>query len=198
LQVDGVDQCDMWSRFRMGYRGWPSEFATGHTESFAWAQATHDAYRRLGVARLGRTIACRESGPWIVADWVGAEVKATHRRRLLTNRLHFHPEAQVELTGDENAAIAIAGERYRLSPLAAGKLSIEEYPYCDRFGEATPASCVVWTTSAELPAACGWLLQLEGAANEVEIVPAAGGFQLRWSHAGSVLEWLLPATSSNY
>ena len=61
LQIDGHDQCDMWSRFRMGYRGWPTGLECGQTHGFHWARAAHNAYRRLGVPKLGRWLACRGS-----------------------------------------------------------------------------------------------------------------------------------------
>jgi uncharacterized heparinase superfamily protein len=63
LEIDGASQCDMWSRFRMGHRGWPTSLFTGSEGGFDWTSAAHNAYRRLGAPTVGRWIACRPGGP---------------------------------------------------------------------------------------------------------------------------------------
>src|SRR5262249_49892141 len=73
LQVDDRGQCDPWSRFRMGYRGRPTGLETGRTGQFDWARSSHNAYRRVGVPKVGRWVACRPGGPWLIVDWVIGE-----------------------------------------------------------------------------------------------------------------------------
>ena len=66
LQIDGREQCDTWSRFRMGYRGHPTPLETGIENGFDWARAGHDAYRRLGIP--ARRTMDRLPAGWAVAD----------------------------------------------------------------------------------------------------------------------------------
>ena len=151
LTVDDADQCDVYSRFRIGYRGWPSELASGETDGVHWAQATHNAYRRLGVPRVGRWIGCRSGGAWLVVDW--AEGQGTHR---LTNRLHFHPEVVVEPDGDDRWRLCLGDETRYLWPLAEGEVALHAGWYCPRLGCRLACSVLSWTARESLPMACGW------------------------------------------
>jgi uncharacterized heparinase superfamily protein len=137
----------------MGYRGWPRSFESGSTQGFDWARATHDAYRRLGVPLVGRYVACRGEGPWFIVDW--AEGTGLHR---LTNRLHLHPEVQIEQKTDHHISLSIRGLRLKLRTLTPGQLEIVEGVYCPEFGQSQPAPVVQWSSSVALPFACGWSL----------------------------------------
>lgn len=153
LQIDRRDQCDMWAQFRMGYRGWPRGLASGETHGFHWARARHNAYRRLGVPVVGRWIACRPGGPWIVVDW--AEGAAGHA---LSSRLHFHPEAELQQDAADGVRIRCGEARLRLRSLAPGTLKVTTGWYCPGFGRQLPCPLVTWTAHATLPSVCGWYL----------------------------------------
>ncbi len=151
LTIDDADQCDVYSRFRMGYRGWPSELVSGETDGVHWVWATHNAYRRLGVPRVGRWIGCRSGGSWLVVDW--AEGQGTHR---LTNRLHFHPEVVVEPNGDDRWRLRLGDETRYLWPLAKGEVTLQSGWYCPRLGCRLACSVLLWTAREPLPMSCGW------------------------------------------
>ena len=153
LQVDDRDQCDVWSRFRMGYRGWPFEFAVGEADRFHWARAHHNAYRCVGVPSVGRWVACRPGGPWLCVDW--AEGTGNHD---LSAWLYFHPDVLVRKVGDDEVRLEAGGIVLWLRYLTAGQITITEGWYCARLGRREPAPAVRWTASAELPAVCGWSL----------------------------------------
>jgi uncharacterized heparinase superfamily protein len=175
VQIDGADQCDMWSRFRMGYRGWPSRLATGTHAGFSWAGASHNACRRLGVPTVGRWLACRPGGPWFCIDW--AQGDGQHR---LTSRLHFHPEVAVELAGDE-VRLQLGGRQLRLRWLTAGHVTLEEGWYSPQLGQRQQAPVLRWETSGRMPLACGWCLtwgEIEGTAT-LQTTPG-GEPILRW------------------
>lgn len=153
LEIDGQDQCDMWSRFRMGYRGWPGPLETGQAAGFHWASAWHNAYRRLGVPRVGRLVACRPGGPWLCLDW--AEGRGTHR---LTSRLHVHPDFHVTPIGDRAVELRCDGVRLRLYFLGRGGVSVEAGWYCSQFGLRLPAPVVRFESETALPASIAWCL----------------------------------------
>jgi uncharacterized heparinase superfamily protein len=155
LTVDGADQCDMWSKFRMGFRGHPAPLRTGQTQGFDWAAARHNAYRPLGVPWAGRYVACQPGGPWLIVDWARG-----HGEHRLTTRLHIHPDFQVTPRAD-GFRISADGTILHAFPLADGEVRIEQGRYCPRFGEAHEGPVLVWEQAAKLPAACGWSLWRE-------------------------------------
>lgn len=157
LQIDDVDQCDVWSRFRMGYRGWPTSMTMNATgDGFHWCRATHNAYRRIGVKEVGRLVACRDDGIWVIADWAGG-ARGKHR---LVSRLHLHPDVVMEQSDDHSARVRIGERILIVSGHGLGKLVIERGWYCPRFGERHENSVLSWKTDdILLPATIGWLIQ---------------------------------------
>ncbi len=81
-EINGQNQCDVWSRFRMGRRGWPGKLQTGLTGRFHWARCTHNAYRHLNVPSVGRWIVCTEGGPWCIVDSCKGSPSVTMASRL--------------------------------------------------------------------------------------------------------------------
>ena len=45
MEIDGLNQCDVYSRFRLGHRGRVDGFRFGDYRNFCWATASHNAYR---------------------------------------------------------------------------------------------------------------------------------------------------------
>jgi len=176
LQIDGCDQCDMWSRFRMGYRGWPGALEAGEDHGFHWARATHNAYRRLGVPRVGRWLACRPGGPWLCVDW--AEGK---RRHQVSNWLHLHPDVNAQLVSDDNVRLSIDGIVLRLRHLTPGQINLTTGWYCPEFGRRLQCPVVRWTAEATLPLLCGWYLTWHERDGTAELDrTASGAVLLRW------------------
>lgn len=184
LQVDHTDQCDMYSRFRMGYRGWPSRLETGRQYGFAWARALHNAYRRVGVPRVGRWLACRPGGPWFCVDWACGN---GHHR--LTSWLHFHPEATVQQLNDDTLRVELAGQVFQLDWLASGAIGIEEGWYCPSLGVKQKAPVVRWEAMLRLPAVCGWRLAWSGDRGTASLTASSfGEARLRWTENDKSVE----------
>lgn len=153
LMIDEVDQCDVWSKFRMGYRGHPSELEKGAGGDLVWASARHDAYRRLGVPRVERLIACRCGGPWFFID--SADGAAEH---VFTSRFHLHPDVEPVPAGDDAVEFDVDGRRYLFRCVGAAGVEVEPAWYCPRFGERRPARAVVYRQTGVPPLRVAWCL----------------------------------------
>jgi uncharacterized heparinase superfamily protein len=153
LQIDGAEQCDMWSRFRVGYRGHPSPLEHGQSGEFSWCRATHNAYRRLRVPLIGRWLACRKGGPWFCVDW--ADGDGIHE---LTVRLHLSPDVSVTSESPQAMRIDVGERSLRLASLTEAGVTIDEGWYCADFGTRFPGTILAMTTKAQLPAHVGWVL----------------------------------------
>jgi len=185
LQIDGRDQCDMWSRFRMGYRGWPDGLEAGATHGFDWARSTHNAYRRYGVPVVGRWIACRPAGPWFIVNW--AEGRGVHH---LAGRLHLHPEVEAEQATADKVLLHCPGRTLRLSALAPGSMELGAGWYCPDFGRRERCTVVVWSTEAALPALAGWQLSWDLHEHEAALTRLPSGeVSLTWRQGPSRLRW---------
>ncbi len=162
LQVDGAEQCDAWSRFRMGYRGWPQAAEMGEQDGISWRRATHNAYRRLGVTEVGRWIGCQRNGPWVCVDW--AKGRGEHQ---LTHWLHLHPDVDVRARGPASVELTIGALVCELRFLTAGELTLEQGWYCPEFGRRIPSTLLNWTTRATLPGIVAWSLSWTDADSNV-------------------------------
>jgi uncharacterized heparinase superfamily protein len=177
LQIDDRDQCDMWSRFRMGRRGWPSRLVAGDSGGFRWARATHNAYRHLRVPAVGRWIACRPGGPWFCVDW--AHGQGVHQ---LTSRLHLHPEVDVQQTASDEVRILCGARALHWRLLRPGDLSVTTGWYCPEFGRRVASAVLEYRITATLPAVCGWYLTWNAADEAASLEqPDAGKVVLRWT-----------------
>jgi uncharacterized heparinase superfamily protein len=187
LEIDGQNQCDVWSRFRMGRRGWPGRLQFGETDGFAWARTTHNAYRHLRIPTVGRWIACRPEFPWLIVDW--ALGTGTHQ---LTNRLHLHPDVRVRSQTSQGVRLELGDASYFVTGLGPGRLAIAEGWYCPEFGCRIRNAVLQWDVACRLPAAVGWCLSREpiGMAPTLEVTSQA--VEVRLPREGSELRFRVP------
>lgn len=180
LMIDGLDQCDVYSRFRMGRRGWPTGFRYGETGGFGWALAAHDAYRSTGVPRVERFVACRGQGPWICIDRA-----LGHGRHTLASWLHIHPDWRVEPVAEGEVRLTLGETRLRLRALGPCTMTVGEGWYCPEFGVRMENAAIRFDCEAALPAACGWTLDHEGSTATVEWQETAGAAVVISVHDGA-------------
>ena len=164
LEIDGENQCDVWSRFRMGRRGWPSPLCTGRTGKWSWASATHNAYRHLGIEQVGRWIGCSDES-WLILDW--AFGRGSHA---LTNRLHLHPEVEIESHHEDGVELRIGGRDVSLRALGTGSVRVNDGWYSPEFGVRHAIPVVEHEQRAAAPVVMGWCLAWQdGEAPQVSI-----------------------------
>lgn len=183
LDVDGENQCDVYLRFRMGRRGWPSPLLCGTGNGVAWASATHDAYRHLGVERVGRWIGCCAGGDWLIADWAAGR----ERRHTLINRMHLHPEVQVRHESPTLLLLERNGVRRWLRALGSGRMQVVRGWYCPQFGERIANPVVELRTQAAPPAVLGWEFSREPSAVSPTLSVHGGALHvLNWGPSGGI------------
>lgn len=185
LQIDDFEQCDTWSRFRMGYRGRPVAFESARTGNFDWVRFEHNAYRRIGVPIVGRWVACRRGGPWLIVDW--AEGRGPHS---LTNRLHLHPAVEILEVSSMMVTLRLDSLKVRLGALNGARLEIHEGSYCPEFGRRLVAPVICVTMPVVLPAVCGWWFDRDEPSGNF-VLQAASWDQtsLHWSNGSEQMSW---------
>jgi len=188
LEIDGENQCDVWSRFRMGRRGWPSELGCGEIDDVSWASATHNAYRHRNVRQVGRWIGCGAGDDsWLILDWAAG--RGIHT---LTNRLHLHPD--VVVTQETTSAVRLEREGVTrwLTGIGDGELSIAQGWYCPRFGVRVPNPVIELRGRGGLPAALGWQFDLSCPTSAPRLVIGSGIMRVEgWGRSGDRVQQIM-------
>lgn len=176
LQVGQREQCDVWSKFRMGARGKPVFFDHGSEAEWHWASAAHNAYNNRDVCTVGRWLACRSGGPWLGIDWAEG-----HSEQVLTLRWHLHPAVHAERRSEHEFVLSVREVPFAFRVESPGSLSVESYQYHSRFGSSEPAQVIVWTSLTKLPAGVIWSVQRLSKKGRIAVDDTAQDVCLRWS-----------------
>jgi uncharacterized heparinase superfamily protein len=157
VTVDRQNQCDIWSRFRMGYRGQVIRFRQGGDTEFAWASAVHDGYRRTGVPEISRLISVHhQTRSWLCADYAAA----TNQKKLV-GYLHLAPEIQIR-----EIEPSAAGPRFKMvrgtnermvTFFNAESVRVVTGWYCPAFGIRKQSQVFEYSANDD-DSAIGWML----------------------------------------
>lgn len=157
LEIDGTSQCDVWGKFRMGYRGHTQLIDEGHQDHHWWCQASHDAYRRLGVPVVARNMECRDDGTWSCMDVLWGTGEHT-----LVSRLHLHPDVTVTALESPSIELLVGDQKVRITFEGTdGSLTTRRGQYCPEFGEVIANTVIEWTRHTKVPAVVKWTLTRE-------------------------------------
>lgn len=148
LEIEGVDQCEMWGAFRVGRRGRPHDVvfradASGAFELSAW----HDGYMRLaGRPRHHRTWRWQTDGVLEIVDRIEA---ATLMHGVA--RIHFGPGCRLRVVGAGRAEVLWKGGRLHISTAPAKPMRIEETKTFPRFGVPEANRCLAIPLRSDEP-----------------------------------------------
>jgi uncharacterized heparinase superfamily protein len=178
LTVDDVELADVWGSFRLGRRGHVVDRQSGRQDGVHWIKAEHDAYRRMGV-RVQRWWLIAANG----AVWVSVHVVLGRGNRLLTERLHLHP--QVVWTRIGKAVTLQTGDGVaRWASASPTELRTETTAYSERFYEERPKTTLVLERQTGLPAVSAWAVALGGGDLEADARIEDGRLLVRWTLDG--------------
>ncbi|MDG1873844.1 MAG: alginate lyase family protein [Mariniblastus sp.] len=166
VTVEGENQCDIYSKFRMGRRGRITSLTSGQSQEFCWARASHDGYRHLGVNKIERMIAVKPAHALICTD-----VAFSNKQPSLFGYLHLSPDVSVKQVqsnrnGDLQFEIKNELTRRFIRFFGCQNVSIEQGWYCSAFGVREKNSIFIYEPSSiDIPS--GWMLSLPDSAVEV-------------------------------
>lgn len=179
VTVDDREPCDVWSKFRMGFRGRPTQFEHGQRSGADWAWARHNAYRSSGVPHHDRLVVNWGSA-WLCGDFCH-----TRRRPKLVGYLHLSPGLVVESLGERRFAVGDQTTRRRLDFFGVDGVLIAEGWYCPAFGVRQRNQCLVYLQSAGSQSPLGWLLDDLDSPSSVEV----DGERLFLRMGAATFEW---------
>ena len=130
LELDGLDQSEMWGVFRVGRRARPFGLRREDREGRVAIEASHDGYRHLlGDPVRRRRMEHLGGDVWRVEDLVlgGREHRAISRLRL-------HPAFSAGACATGRFEASNGPVVIRIVPLSRARLDVEEGRYFPRFG----------------------------------------------------------------
>lgn len=181
MTVGGTNQCDIYSKFRMGRRGRILDYNHGKLNEFDWCRASHNGYRHLGVKRMERLIAVDQAKTWICAD-SGPGNTTTE----LIGYLHLSPTVEIDTINDNGFSLSDQFSIRTIQFFGIQNVSIKKGWYCNAFGVRQENQVFVYRAeSSQIP--CGWVISL--AENELEISLGVGQLSVSNSKSTTVTNW---------
>ncbi len=165
--LDDQNQFDIWSKFRMGYRGWPSELNDGQEGDFCWAAASHNAYRRFGLKRLSRLIGIEKQRFWYCLD----RAQPNSKRRL-TGLLHLGCEVTISRLNENRFLLDVGETTGQLCFYNAHDVKLVKGKYCPEFGVQITNDVIQYSFGPGESPVAGWMLWLEDHNISPEETPA--------------------------
>ena len=142
VEVEGQDQCEFWGAFRVARRAHPREVEWQELAGGGFRlQAAHDGYRRLPGRPLHRRLfRWHGVGLLLVRDRVEASSEISIR-----SRLHLHPDCEVVELGVSSLRVTQPGGEFRVHFAGPGRLEVERWRYCPRFGVEREGRVLIWS-----------------------------------------------------
>jgi len=152
LRIDGQEQAETWSSFRVGRRPHVGQMRGGSNGGFCFLKGEHDAYQHLGVDHA-RTVLLHPPDTWIVVDVISGT--GSHR---VESFLHFHPRVRVkELVESPTGSpprrwtLEFADQVYWLAAYGAGEFDLLKCSYAEQFGNSQSSTALRWAWQGTIP-----------------------------------------------
>lgn len=168
--VDDADQCDTWSKFRMGFRGHVEKLETTKVDaSYERAECMHNGYRKLGVPCVRRTVVAYDRLSDASQPTWGCIDRATGNRVFrFTGRLHLAPGLRCHHLGDDAYRLEDGVEQREIHFAGCESTRLVNGWHCPTFGHRTRSQVIEYFSSGP-DAAMGWVISTMGVVASVRV-----------------------------
>ena len=156
LELDGVDQSEMWGVFRVGRRARPLDVRREETGARAAIEASHDGYRHLRGGPVHRRRMEHLGGDvWLVEDTVSGGDE-----HCAVSRIRLHPRFATVAERDGVLEAAAGSVAVRIVASSPRCLTVERGSYYPSFGRSESCLVVCLTAAGPLPLTIAYRLEL--------------------------------------
>ena len=142
IEIEGADQCEFWSVFRVARRAAPRDVRWKPTEDGFQLSGWHDGYERLpGKPRHHRQFYWHQRGALQVVDSVTSAKPVR-----VASRLHLHPSCEIAALEEQTVQIHAPGGAFYVAFAGRGRLEVEPSIYCPQFGVQRENQALVFST----------------------------------------------------
>ena len=143
VEIEGLDQCEMWASFRVGRRGYPHDVQWLPSNEGFCLKGWHDGYKRLkGSPIHRRELHWNNSGELTVQDRTTAS-----KPQNVISRLHLHPNCKIDQLKSNAVRVSYPEGNFRITFFGRGELSLEDSYYCPEFGIKISNRAVAYASS---------------------------------------------------
>ena len=144
LEIDGREQHEIWSTFRVARRGYPRNVSITQDQDVVRFRGQHTGYERLpGRPYHQRMVQLEESG-MIVFD----EVISKHKHRV-NSYVHLHPGVEVTSINSNSIEASLDGSAFLIEIGSQCKFTVEDYAFSPQFGVKQQAKLIVLKNNGE-------------------------------------------------
>ncbi len=151
VRIDGEEQHEIWSAFRVARRGYPVEIGTDDSGERLSLTAAHTGYRRLPGGPLHRRTIGYANHVWSVDDRV--EGAGAHRAE---SYIHLHPDVEVAQMDERSIQCRLGDIVMTIHATDCDKMTIEDGFYSPEFGLKLENRVVLVTKEGPLPFSFGY------------------------------------------
>ena len=142
VEIDGLDQCDMWGAFRVGRRASPIDVQFEAKPLGFRLSASHKGYDRPPIRAIHkRTFEVSHPFQIRIAD----EVSAANTVNVRTY-IHLTPECSIIQFGEHEAIVQFPKGTFSIRFQGQGKLTMTTTDYYPEFGVTVPRKTICYTT----------------------------------------------------
>ncbi len=144
VTISQQNQCDVWSKFRMGYRGNITETRQGSSHNFHWVQTEHNAYQNRQGGRSVRVFAYDGRSTWICIDVVDPNSVGP-----VIGHLHIGATVQLTPSNNDKFNFDLSDDQFqrKLLFLSAETVDVAHSWYCPAFGIRQTAMTIVYSAT---------------------------------------------------
>jgi hypothetical protein len=162
VAVEGQDQSQVWSSFRVAKRARPGRLFWKSEADSALAQCPHDGYRRLAVPVVHRrTLVWQQDEFWLIVDellGIGSVAAASH--------VHLHPDLSLfeqndccwQIQGAASPVFVTAFGQERSEQFCGQAPPLPQGWYSDRFGHLVANTVLILHRAGVLPLRFGYAI----------------------------------------
>jgi uncharacterized heparinase superfamily protein len=169
MTIDNRNQCEVWSKFRMGRRGKVLFRNSGTQGNWSFAAAGHDSYKRSGFPIMERVVA-GDGQCWVCVDNAPPIGKA---KGDLVGYLHLSPRLKIseefERDGFGGFELHDGDTKRVLRFFGVDRCRLVSGWYCPRFGERICNQVIEYRQTAGKGLPIGWTLRPPNFPNEISI-----------------------------
>ncbi|MCK5611451.1 heparinase II/III-family protein, partial [Candidatus Pacearchaeota archaeon] len=138
VEINGQDQCEFWSAFRVAKRGYPRDIVWKPASDKFYLNAWHDGYKRLpGNPIHKRQVEWCDSSTITVLD----KITATKPVRAIS-RLHLHPHCVIQEITKKQITIRYPAGIFTIETNGECTFKRERTWYCSEFGNRVKNECL--------------------------------------------------------
>lgn len=142
VEINGIDQCEMWGAFRVGKRGYPIDVTFTDREDGFELSGLYNGYKRLS----GRPVHYRKFNWDKLAKLTVTDMVTASNSCSVVSRLHLHPDCRIDQIESNIVWVIYPAGKINITFSGNGTIRREDSFYCPEFGVKIPSMTIAYAS----------------------------------------------------